>query len=90
MWEYPEHTQAKHDILGHYLDAWFPILSSTPGRILVLDGFAGRGVYNDGSPGSPIIALDRLLKHSHWPQMSHREFVFLFIEHDSDNVASLH
>lgn len=89
MWEYPEHTEAKHDILGHYLDAWYPILSSTHGRILVLDGFAGRGRYNDGSPGSPIIALDHLLKHSSWPRMSHREFVFLFIEHDPDNVASL-
>lgn len=90
MWEYPEHTEAKHDILGNYLNAWFPILSSTNGRVLVLDGFAGRGRYNDGSPGSPIIALERLLKHSFWPRMSHREFVFLFIEHDADNVASLH
>jgi three-Cys-motif partner protein len=89
MWEYPEHTEAKHDILGHYLDAWYPILASGHGRVLVLDGFAGRGVYNDGSPGSPIIALDRLLKHSAWPRMSHREFVFLFIEHNADNVASL-
>jgi hypothetical protein len=24
MWDYPEHTQAKRDILGKYLDAWFP------------------------------------------------------------------
>jgi three-Cys-motif partner protein len=89
MWEYPEHTVAKHDILGKYLDAWFPILSSTNGRILILDGFAGRGVYNDGSPGSPIIALSRLLNHGAWPRMKHREFVFLFIEHDPDNAASL-
>ncbi|WP_433015068.1 three-Cys-motif partner protein TcmP [Kribbella sp. CA-294648] len=88
-WEYPDHTQAKHDIFSKYLDAWFPILSSTHGRILILDGYAGRGVYNDGQPGSPIIALDRLLKHSYWPQMQHREFIFIFIEHDPSNVASL-
>lgn len=88
-WEYPDHTRAKHEIFEQYLLAWFPILSATNGRILVIDGFAGRGVYNDGSPGSPIIALSALLNHSHWEKMSHREFVFLFIEHDPDNAASL-
>jgi three-Cys-motif partner protein len=89
MWDYPEHTEAKHAIFANYLDAWFPILATGHGRVLVLDGFAGRGVYNDGSPGSPIIALSRLLGHSAWPRMAHREFVFLFIEHDEANAASL-
>ncbi|WP_328525643.1 three-Cys-motif partner protein TcmP [Kribbella sp. NBC_00359] len=88
-WEYPDHTKAKHEIFEQYLLAWFPILASTNGRILVLDGFAGRGIYNDGSKGSPIIALSALLNHSHWQRMSHREFVFLFIEHDEENAASL-
>lgn len=89
MWDYPEHTQAKHDIFGYYLDAWFPILSRWNGRVLIIDGFAGRGEYNDGQPGSPIIALDHLLSHRAWPTISHREFVFMFIEHNAENVASL-
>jgi three-Cys-motif partner protein len=89
MWDYPEHTEAKHDILGNYLDAWYPILASGYGRVLFIDGFAGRGVYNDGSPGSPIIAMGRLLNHSAWSRMSHREFVFVFVEHDAENVESL-
>ncbi|MGL5826279.1 MAG: three-Cys-motif partner protein TcmP, partial [Nocardioides sp.] len=75
-WDYPPHTQAKHAILANYLGAWYPILSSTRGRILYLDGFAGRGRYQGGEPGSPIIALDRLLGHSAWDRMKHREFVF--------------
>ena len=37
------------------MDGWFPILGTYNERILVLDGFAGRGRYSDGSPGSPLI-----------------------------------
>lgn len=88
-WACPPHTRAKHDIFARYLDAWYPILASGHSRVLVMDGFAGRGRYTSGEPGSPVIALDRLLNHGHWPRMRHREFVFLFIEHDPDNVTSL-
>lgn len=88
-WELPPHTLAKHQILSSYLDGWFPVLGSTHGRIVFLDGFAGRGRYNDGSPGSPIIALDRLLTHKYFPNLADREFVFIFVEHDASNVQSL-
>jgi three-Cys-motif partner protein len=88
-WDCPPHTRAKHQILGRYLDGWFPILSSWNGRVVFLDGFAGRGRYNDGSEGSPLIALQRLLDHKYFPQMRHREFVFFFIEYNPDNAASL-
>lgn len=88
-WDCPPHTKAKHQILGRYLDGWYPILSSWNGRILFLDGFAGRGRYNDGSEGSPLIALRHLLDHSHFPRMRNREFVFYFVEADKDNAASL-
>jgi three-Cys-motif partner protein len=60
-----DHTRAKHRILEEYLKGWFPILSKFK-RILYLDGFAGSGEYDDGSVGSPIIALrvanDHILK----------------------------
>jgi three-Cys-motif partner protein len=88
-WVIPPHTHAKHQILATYLDGWFPVLGSTFGRIVVLDGFAGRGVYADGSPDSPIIALSRLLQHSAFPRLRHREFVFVFVEQDAENAASL-
>jgi three-Cys-motif partner protein len=88
-WDLTPHTKAKHDILGRYLDGWYPILSSWNGRVLFLDGFAGRGRYNDGSEGSPLIALRHLLDHRYFPQMRQREFVFYFIEANRDNAESL-
>jgi three-Cys-motif partner protein len=88
-WDYPAHTRAKHQILSRYLDGWYPKLSSWNGRVLFLDGFAGRGRYNDGSEGSPLIALRHLLDHQFFPRMRHKEFVFYFIEADRDNAASL-
>jgi three-Cys-motif partner protein len=61
-WEYPEHTGAKHQILRRYLGAWLTILgrgkkgSKFRHKLLVLlDGFAGRGRYMEGQPGSPAI-----------------------------------
>ena len=88
-WACPPHTRAKHDMLARYLDGWYPIMSSWNGRIVFLDGFAGRGRYTDGSEGSPIIALKRLINHRSFSQLSHREFVFFFIEANPDNAASL-
>lgn len=89
-WEYPPHTKAKHQILKYYLGGWFPKLSlGGHQRILFIDGFAGRGRYNNGEIGSPIIALETLLDHVAWDQMKSNEFVFYFIEKDEDNVANL-
>ncbi|MYH72240.1 MAG: three-Cys-motif partner protein TcmP, partial [Acidimicrobiia bacterium] len=61
VWSIEPHTAAKHELLKHYLNAWFPILASRERRIMFLDGFAGPGIYSDGSPGSPVIALRTLL-----------------------------
>ena len=57
-WEIKPHTIAKHALLKAYLNAWFPILGTSEQRVIFLDGFAGPGVYKDGQPGSPIIAID--------------------------------
>jgi three-Cys-motif partner protein len=89
-WHYPPHTKAKHDILKYYLGGWYPRLSLGGNqRVVFLDGFAGRGRYNNGEVGSPIIALQTLLDHSHWDLMKNHEFVFLFIEADDENAAHL-
>jgi three-Cys-motif partner protein len=45
IWEIEPHTQAKHEILSRYLDAWFPILASWNTKVLYIDGFAGPGTY---------------------------------------------
>ena len=60
VWDRDPHTEAKHDLLKVYLDAWFPIMASrwSSTGICYVDAFAGPGEYRDGSVGSPIIALD--------------------------------
>jgi three-Cys-motif partner protein len=90
-WAYHAHTKAKHDMLASYLDGWYPKLASWQGKLLFLDGFAGRGRYETGEEGSPLIALKRLLDHRSFPswQARQREFLFYFIEANEDNAASL-
>jgi three-Cys-motif partner protein len=89
VWDIPEHTRAKHQLLDRYLGGWYPILSKWSRRVLYIDGFAGRGRYNDGSEGSPLVALRGLLEHRHLPAMQDTEFVFIFIEHNKSNTESL-
>ena len=59
VWELKPHTVGKHRILKSYLQAWLPILArSSPIQLMILDGFAGPGVYKNGELGSPIITLE--------------------------------
>lgn len=88
-WEIAAHTQVKHDLLRRYLQAWFPILSKSAGRVVFLDGFAGPGIYSGGEPGSPSIALNTLLDHGYSDKLSTTEFVFVFNEKHIDRYKSL-
>lgn len=91
VWPIEEHTLAKHDLLRKYLNAWFPILT-TQGfhrRVIFFDGFAGPGIYKGGEPGSPIIALQALVDHKHFPRLTHTDFVFIFVEERQDRFISL-
>jgi three-Cys-motif partner protein len=63
-WELTVHSAAKHEILHRYLGAWLAILGHGKGgrqwnRLILADGFAGRGRYMNGEPGSPRIMFDR-------------------------------
>jgi len=87
-WKLEPHTAAKHEILRQYLNAWFPILGSQHERVVFLDGFAGPGIYEDGEPGSPIIALRTLLEHAFFPRMS-CQFAFFFLENRRNRYDSL-
>ncbi|MEU4560834.1 three-Cys-motif partner protein TcmP [Actinoplanes sp. NPDC023936] len=84
-------TAAKHRLYKRYLDAWWPILlQPTPGkgylrpRVTYVDAFAGPGIYEAGEEGSPVFALDRLLKHQLVKRMNlSRDRVHLiFLEKD--------
>lgn len=88
-WVMAGHTRAKHQILTSYLSAWFPIISKYRGRVLYIDGFAGRGRYDDGSEGSPQLALRTLIEHPILAQRPNTEFLFMYIEKDKNNAAAL-
>jgi three-Cys-motif partner protein len=89
-WERLRHTEAKHKILGDYLDAWIPILAQKPGitELVFIDGFAGPGRYSGGEPGSPLLMLDAYLRRgdrSRWGVTAH----YFFIEEDPKRAEAL-
>jgi len=57
-WLMKEHTEVKHRILRKYLTTWTRIVSSSNPELHYFDGFAGRARYEDGEPGSPLLAID--------------------------------
>jgi three-Cys-motif partner protein len=86
-WDYPRHTQVKHELLEKYLGGWLPILGSWHKKLVIFDGFAGRGEYVDGSAGSPVILLqkaDELLSAG-----KVEEVVCAFVERDPNNFENL-
>jgi len=85
-WTLEPHSEGKHEVLRHYLRAWFPILGSTQSRILFIDGFAGPGRYLGGQEGSPLIALKVLRDHS---TRFKADVKFSFIEKDVKRAACL-
>ncbi|WP_460810030.1 three-Cys-motif partner protein TcmP [Microlunatus endophyticus] len=82
-WDKAPHTDAKHRIYRAYLDKWYPILLSDNGypSVTYAEGFAGPGVYKDGSAGSPIIAIQALLET---PQLAGTEKTTRFVFVDDD------
>lgn len=50
----------KDDLLGQYLEPYLSKILTTRRRLLYVDGFAGKGMFDDGSPGSPVIACRRI------------------------------
>jgi three-Cys-motif partner protein len=56
-----DHAQSifKHAIIRHYLPPFLAMTGSTSARrrLVVMDGYAGRGRYSDGNPGSAELIL---------------------------------
>lgn len=89
LWDYEEHTHAKHRLLVGYLHAWFPIMARQNRRLNLIDGFAGPGRYTGGEPGSPLLMLDAYLSHRARANMEPLELFYDFIELDARRVAYL-
>jgi three-Cys-motif partner protein len=77
----------KHGILKRYPTVFATMTGrrSTGGRVLYLDGHAGPGRYEDGSPGSPLLAVQTAARVSEW----RRDVECVFIEHDECHFANL-
>ena len=88
--EYSNLQYVKHKLIGCYLGGWFAKLGSWAGRVVYFDTHAGRGSYATGELGSPLVALDTLLKHSSLTQLLQKsEFRFSFVERDPNNLEAL-
>lgn len=84
-------TEMKHSILQLYLNPWMKKISKVDSTLVYVDGFAGPGIYPDGSEGSPLIAMDMADKVLGMRGVEHRvdEFRCIFVEKDPENYNSL-
>lgn len=61
-----EHTRKKHAVLRNYLREYLITRCQIPHqekfRLIIVEGFAGGGMYGDGSYGSPLLLVDELAK----------------------------
>lgn len=88
--EYGSFQAIKHRLIKHYLDGWFPKLGTWAGRVLYVDTHAGRGRHSSGQAGSPLVALETLLRHPYRDKLLQRSEVrFLFVERDPSNLELL-
>lgn len=88
-WSAAPHTLAKHGVYRQYLSKWMPIMiHSWKGDVTYAEGFAGPGIYTGGEPGSPVIALETLIRDPEI-RMKARDLRFLFVEKDARRVARL-
>ena len=60
------HSQAKLDLYKSYLEKYLPILTLAKGirKINIYDIFCGIGLYGDGNIGSPLIAVNCIIKNN--------------------------
>ncbi|MEN6393865.1 MAG: three-Cys-motif partner protein TcmP, partial [Anaerolineaceae bacterium] len=58
--EQKDWSKRKLDIVQKYLAGFAKILGSTTSQpcVYYVDGFAGKGIYDDGAKGSPVLAAE--------------------------------
>ena len=83
-WEASPHTKAKHALYEQYLRKWMPIMVRGWGaNITYAEGFAGPGIYLDGSPGSPVLAVRTLVSDPQIRTKVRRGGIrFVFVDRD--------
>jgi three-Cys-motif partner protein len=83
-------SKVKDDLLGHYLRAYFQKILTTQRPTLYIDCFAGKGEFEDGTPGSPLIALAAALQSVRHARTSNQGIRMAFVEAArGDELASV-
>lgn len=82
-----EWSVRKLNIIQNYLNGFSIILGSKHNEIYYVDGFAGRGMYDGGEKGSPVLAAEKSFEF----QQSHKPFILkcINVEKDHDNFKNL-
>lgn len=81
-------TRLKHAVLEKYLSAYWQILGKRVPGFLYIDGFAGRGRFDDGSEGSPLLSMRVVADLREKGRLS-TPVHFAFIEADEGNYEIL-
>ena len=82
----------KDKILGLYLKPYFQKIMLNPNKTIYIDGFAGKGKFEDGSEGSPLI-VNKIIKEVEESSRTKEKKIFpVFIEkkYSMENLANLH
>lgn len=88
-WEMKGQTEVKHEIFRKYLEPWLYKISEVPREVRYIDGFAGRGYYEDESKGSPVLALEVANENADVVSPKLSNFRCFFVEADSSNFDNL-
>ncbi|MDR0320565.1 MAG: three-Cys-motif partner protein TcmP [Treponema sp.] len=88
--EYDAGTKLKLDILSDYVDEWLQVvINNFPGTIYLYDFFAGSGTDSEGSPGSPIIMLNNLIKNCSKITNKNKKIEIVFNDIDKSKIEKL-
>lgn len=78
-------SKKKDQILTYYLKPYLAKVVTLRKPVVLVDGFAGRGYFEDGEPGSPIL----LCQHAKAQQIRGNDVAIFCIESNSDNFSFL-
>lgn len=85
-------SKTKNDLLKNYLKPYFSKILHTKKKICYIDCFAGKGVFEDGSYGSPLLALDTIYDSINQAQINSIpdiECYFIELNHAEDLTKNL-
>ena len=85
-------SEVKDELLGCYLKPYLQKILHTKHPIVYVDCFAGKGAFEDGKPGSPLIALKTMQECLEQTKMSkwNIESYFIDLNYAKDLQKNLH